>query len=190
MNIFEYVTAILLLVLGLGITNLLTDAVNVFRARRSIEFHWVPLAWVGLIFAWQMQFLWAVFELNMLIESWTALKFIVFLCLALLLFVAGTLIVPSASDDDAPDVWEQFNQDGRWSLVFLAVYFLVAFFVNPAFFDVPVFSPLNLLALLLGIILIIAMFIRSKRVWIWVTIGYSILSLVAIVYFSPMSYHV
>jgi len=62
MNIFEYVTAILLLVLGLGITNLLTDAVNVFRARRNIEFHWMPLTWVGIIFAWQMQFLWAVFE--------------------------------------------------------------------------------------------------------------------------------
>ncbi len=62
--------------------------------------------------------------------------------------------------------------------------------MNPVFFGVPVFSPLNLLALLLGIILIIAMFIQSKKVWAWVTISYSVLSLVAIVYFSPMSYHV
>jgi len=77
-----------------------------------------------------------------------------------------------------------------WLLVFLAFYFLIAFFVNSAFFGVPVFSPLNLIALLLGITLIFALFIHSRRNWMWVTISYSILSLVAIVYFSPVSYHV
>lgn len=188
MSIFEYVIAALLLVLGLGITQLLSDAVDTFRSRQRINLHWIPLAWVGLVFVWQIQFIWAIFELNELIKSWTAAKFIVLLFMTLLLFVAGALIVPKVSSDESPDSWEQFLQDGRWSLIFMSCFFLLAFLANPLLFDVPMLLPINLLDFFLCIILILTQFARSETIWASMTIAFTILSMVAIVLFSPVAY--
>ena len=184
MNIFEYVVAILMLILGLGVTALLGDVVDAFRNRHKTRLHWIPLIWAAIVFIEQMQFLWAIFELNYLIQSWTAEEFIVMLCLALLLFVAGSLVVPRG-DHDGMDSWELFQQNGRWSLAVLACYQLIAFIVNPLFFDIPIFDLHNLPNLLLGIFLITLLFIQNRKARAWGTVAYSVLIVSVIALLSP-----
>lgn len=188
MSIFEYVAAALLLVAGLGITQLLSDAVDTFRGRQKINLHWIPLSWIVLVFVWQMQFIWAIFELNDLIKSWTAFDFIILLLMALFLFVAGALVVPKVSEAEGPNAWEQFLQDGRWSLVCLSCFFLLAFFTNPLLFDVQLLLPSNMLDFLLGVLLIFAQFTQSKKIWAWVTIAFASLSILTVVVLSPAAY--
>ena len=188
MSIFEYVVAALLLVVGLGITQLLSDLADTFRGRQRINLHWIPLTWVGLVFVWQMQFIWGIFELNELIKSWTAVNFIILLFMALLLFVAGALVVPKSSDDESWNVWEQFLQDGRWSLVCLSCFFFLAFFTNPVLFEIPLLLPANMMDFVLGTLLIIVQFARSKMIWAVTTIAFTLLTMIALVLLSPAAY--
>ena len=45
MSIFEYVTGTMMLIVGLGITRLLSALVDRFRDRDINKPHWIPLAW-------------------------------------------------------------------------------------------------------------------------------------------------
>ena len=57
MSIFEYVTGTMMLIVGLGVTRLLSGLVDRFRDRDINKPHWIPLAWALLVFVFQMHFL-------------------------------------------------------------------------------------------------------------------------------------
>lgn len=50
MDAFGYVSVIISVVIGLGLSHLLTGAVELFKARRRVRFYWVHLLWVALTF--------------------------------------------------------------------------------------------------------------------------------------------
>lgn len=187
MSIFEYLNTGIMLILGIGVTQLLSDCVDAFRLRQSSRLHWLPLTWAGLVFAWQMQFLWAVFELQSLETKWTGGEFILMIHLALLLFVAGSLVVPKASDE-TPNALTQFQQDGRWTLLVLAVYFLLAFGANIVMFEVHFWQLGNLGNLLLSMVLLFTLFSDKEKHWTIGTMVFTLLSVVCIVLDSPRSY--
>lgn len=188
MDIFSFVVSALLLVLGLGITRLLEDAVTTFRTRRRMKMDWVPWVWVGVVFVWQMQVVWAIFELSRLIDVWSAGRFLLLLAMALLLYVAGALVVPKTFDDQGSDAWEQFRQDGRWALVALALFFLLAFFANPVLFGISLWEADNLLELGLALWLVALQLFRGRRAWALATPLFALATLVAVVLLSPALY--
>lgn len=190
MTIFEYIIVTLLLIAGLGITRLLENAVDTFRLRNKIKLHWIPITWVALVFLWQMQFLWALFELEGLVNSWNVGCYALLLTMALLLFVAGALIVPSPNDDQGGDSWEQFMTDDRWSLLALALFFLLAFLSNPILFGIPLWKGDNLFDLLLFGVLVFALFLSKNtlKAWRFITIFFALLTIAAMIFLSPTSY--
>lgn len=111
------------------------------------------MMWSGIVFGWQMQFLWAVFELQKLNPQWTELEFLLLLSLALLLFVAGSLVVPKVSDEST-DALSQFQQDGRWTILILAVFLFLAYITNVVLFNLSFFDLSNIEVPILGIILL------------------------------------
>jgi len=58
---------------------------------------------------------WEVYGLSSM-QSWTAGAFVLLLLLALLLFAAGGLILPTGLSDYPEDLDEYFQKDGRWPL--------------------------------------------------------------------------
>lgn len=99
MTPFDFISVALSLVLGLGITCLLSSAVQMFRSRHSVELDWIALAWAAVILFWQLQFWWAIYELATIVQTWTQPAFAALV--ALLLFVAGALILPSGDQGTA-----------------------------------------------------------------------------------------
>lgn len=187
MSIFEYLVASLMLVIGLGVTQLLSDAVDAFRQRQRYRLHWLPMTWSTIVFAWQMQFLWAIFELQSIQRSWTATEFTILLLLAMLLFVAGALIVPKASDE-AENAFEQFQQDGRWALIVLAIFFVLAYLTNVILFGLSFWNVSNLEDPLLALVLLSSLFAKTQKTWTWITIIFAVLSIYCIVDLSPTAY--
>ena len=72
MDSFRWIAVALSMILGLGVTRLLSAFVAVFRSRKHSKLDWIPLAWAGCIFLWQLQFWWAIIELPGLIRVWNA----------------------------------------------------------------------------------------------------------------------
>jgi hypothetical protein len=185
---FDHLRAALLLVLGLGITQLLSALAAAFRVRRRLGFHWLPLTWAAVVFAWQMQFLWAIYELRGATPAWTPVRFGLLLAMALLLFVAGALVAPSASPEEPPLAWDQFQKDGRWALPCLAAYFLLAFLANPVLFGVPLFLRANLADLGLSLLAAASLLVRSRAGWAGLTAAFVACSAAAIALLSPGAY--
>ena len=102
------------MIVGLGVTRLLTSGVAVFRSRGSARLDWVPIAWAACVFIWQIQYWWAIIELADLHETWTLGDFLILLGLALLLFIAAALVLPHSELLDGSDLGESFKRDGRW----------------------------------------------------------------------------
>ena len=175
---FRWIAVVLSILLGLGVTRLLTALVGLFRARHHAKLDAVPLVWAGCLFLWQLQFWWAIVELPSLVPTWTIFEFLVLVALALLLFVAGALLLPDSLGVDE-SLRASFERDGRWGLVALSAYFALAIGANAFVWGASPWSWTGALNAALGVLSLVAALTRSRRTQVVCATVYVPLSLVA-----------
>ncbi len=188
MDPFKSVTVIFGLIIGLGVARILSGGVNVFRSRSRAKIDWIPLLWAGCIFLWQLQFWWAIIELPHYVSTWSIQEFVAMVLLTLLLFVAAALILPASDIVPGDTLAEEFRRDGRWSLILLSLYFVMASGINWWLFDTPLYSYPALLNI--GLILLPLLYLRVTARWHQATVSvlYAILALWSAWEASPHAY--
>jgi hypothetical protein len=165
LTLFEYLSIGVSLVLGLGVTLLLTSLLAAFRARRHVRMDWIPFAWAGYILAIQAQYFWAMWGLNARVEEWTVMSFGLPLLLAGIIFVAAALVLPSGHGEYPADLGIYFEQDGRWAVAALVARGAVAVLANSLVYNAgqasgeAVITP----ALIVGQMFVGVAFLVSKR---------------------------
>jgi hypothetical protein len=127
MDAFHWIAVVLSSVLSLGVARILSGYVAAFRARHRVKQDWLPLVLAGVVLGRILHFWWALAELST-IKIWSLAAFTFLTALIVLLFLAAALIVPAESDMSDPI--DAFERDGRWSLLALACYHIVAIFGN------------------------------------------------------------
>ena len=95
MTPFEYLSVLISIVLGLGLTELLAGLQRLVHARDRVGFHWLPLAWSALVFVILVQWWWAAFGFRGQTE-WNFLSFLLVLLVPVLLYLAAALVLPPA----------------------------------------------------------------------------------------------
>ena len=188
MDSFRWIAVVLSIILGLGVTRLLSSVVEVFRSRNQARLDWIPLAWAGCIFLWQIQFWWGIIELPGLIAAWTIGSFLTLVSLTLLLFISAGLILPPSKLEKNESLRESFERDGRWALASLSAYFVGALFTDWLLWTV---SPVSSWGAFLGVLTLLPiLFIwsRSRRVQAVITLLYIPLSIWAALALSRPSY--
>src|SRR5215204_2361109 len=93
MEAFGYVSVILSVVIGLGLSHLLSGAVELFKARRNVHFYWVHLLWVALTFVGHIFLWWTMWNLR-LIRGWNFFSFLLVLLGPVLLYVGAAFLIP------------------------------------------------------------------------------------------------
>lgn len=176
------------LILGLGVARLLASSVDVFRSRHHAVMDWMPLVWAGIVFLWQLQYWWAIIELPEIIQVWTLVHFLILVTLALLLFVAGALVLPGGPLKPGENLADSFNQDGRWAVACLSGYFILAIYADWFLWDQSVFSYSGALLVALAILPIVFLNARSRNSQVGITLVYVALSLWTAHELSPESY--
>jgi len=187
MGAFKYVSVTLSLLLGLGVTRLLTGVVGVFQARSRATVRWVPLVWAAAIFITQLQFWWAIIELETLVKTWTLVHFGSLLLLPLLLFVASALVLPQTLDADE-DLATFFERDGRWGLLCLSAYSLLAICANALFFDTAPLSQAGAMLAVEAALPAVYLGAKTDRVRAATTVAYLLAVLVGAWMLSRHSY--
>ena len=188
MSAFEFFSVALSFVLGLGVTRLLLGFIHIFRIRDRLQVHWIPLVWATSVFIYQVQFWWAVFELNAALTQWTHAAFITLMAHTLLLFVAGALVLPASEQDDHDKLLDYFQEDGRWSLLALGAYSVLSFWTNWSLFGM---TPLSSTGALVAAFLVLALagfFATNRRLQSVVAIAYLALSIFAYAAMAPAQY--
>lgn len=160
MEAFHWIVVPISTILGLAIARVLTSYVATFKVRRRIRFDWLPLVVAGVVLGEGLQFWWALLELSTQ-PSWSLAAFTLLVAMAMCLFTAAAIVVPSEADSD---MRLAFENDGRWALVALAGFHVLAIFANRWLFGVPLRSPLQIL---LGILaaLCVAGSATRRRGW-------------------------
>jgi len=104
MTPFEYVSVLISIILGLGITFVLTGTAEIIKRLGSIQHYWPYHVWIVLVFVLHIQEWWAIYELRP-IARWNLLSFLFVLLYPILLFVLANLLFPSK--------WSKKNLDLR-----------------------------------------------------------------------------
>lgn len=96
-----------------------------FRGRTEHSLHWMPFAWGVVILIFSIQYWFALLDLNKtLAGGWDWLWYGQMLVLAVALFLAGALVLPSRVSFAKSDLLDDFVTHGRYSLLALASYSL------------------------------------------------------------------
>ena len=74
MDQFNYLAVLISIILGLGITQLLSGVGRLLQARGHVRLYWPTLAWVAVLLVVHVQTWWAMFGLRTL-QTWTFAAF-------------------------------------------------------------------------------------------------------------------
>jgi hypothetical protein len=172
MDDFRMMATVLSMVLGLGVTRLLLGLVTVFRIRRTSPADWIPLAWAGIVFADQLQFWWALNQLPSIRPEFTFGDFLFLVALTLMLFLAAALLLPSRPEDETGGLGGYFERDGRYGLLALAGFLVLAFVTNVLFFDAPALALWSILDVPMIVLPVAAFLAPSRQMRAWITLAY------------------
>jgi hypothetical protein len=185
MSALEIVTLSLSLILGLSMAQMLSSVALSIRSRHESRFHWVPVAWAAAIFSYHVQFWFALIYVDRMIVSWSWDWFGPILIMAVLLFLSGALVLPSAGRPLPTDLIADFEEHGRLALVPVSVYGLLWIPLNVRLGD-GWLSATNVLTLVVVALAGVAYFSRDRRVRGAATLAYLAVSVWGVVWiWSP-----
>jgi len=93
MEAFNYLTVMVSIVVGLGLTQLLAGIGNFVQIRRRVRFYWLHTGWVLLLIVLHLHMWWSLWVLR-LVTEWTYGTFAYVLLGPALLVIASHVIIP------------------------------------------------------------------------------------------------
>ncbi len=187
MSQFEFLSVALSFVLGLAVTLLLMSFLLAFRARHKTHLGWLAITWACYVLVMQFDLWWETYGLSSM-QKWTAGSFVMLLVLALTLFAAGGLVLPSGSDDYPKDLDRYFDEHGRWGVGMVAVFLTVGSIANTTLFGVDPLGGMNMINVAGVILAIVTVRTRNPRVRATSTVLYGIYLATYLWTFAPSSY--
>lgn len=113
MDAFDYLSVLISIVLGLGMTQLLSGFAVMVRARARIRMFWpVPLL-MGVVFLLHVQVWWALFGLRQM-RHWNFANFLVVLMQPVMLYLMAALITPDLRSEGHVDLEQDYFRETRW----------------------------------------------------------------------------
>src|SRR3954469_9837964 len=125
MDAFGYLSVLLSIILGLGLTQLLTASGRLIRHRDRVRVHWLPLLWAAILLLIYVQVWWAMYGLR-LRRDWTFLGFSIVLAQTATLYVMAAVALPEQVEEADGDLGAYFDRHHRWFFVFFLATLVVS----------------------------------------------------------------
>jgi len=113
MDGYNYLSVLVSIILGLGITNLLLGFAGLVRERARIRMYAPVPIWMATLFFAHVQMWWAMFGL-VGVTHWTFARFLSVLLQPVALFLTSAFIVPSFTEQGSINLKEGFFRELRW----------------------------------------------------------------------------
>jgi hypothetical protein len=112
MDTFSYLSVLISIVLGLGITNLLGGVATLLRRRAEVKMYWPLPIWLVTLFLIHVQTWWTMFGLRR-VGHWSFAEFLIVLMQPVLLYLMTALIRPGRQEAGALDLRADFLRESR-----------------------------------------------------------------------------
>jgi hypothetical protein len=113
MDPFSYLSVLLSLILGLGITHLLTGLGRLVHARARVRIYWPTLLWVAMLLLVYVQSWWAMFGLRHH-QPWTFPQFFVVLLHTTASYFMAAVLLPEDLTEETSDLRATFFTQAPW----------------------------------------------------------------------------
>lgn len=124
MDAFSYLSVLLSIILGLGVTQILTASGRIIRNRDRVRPDWLPLLWAAVLLVVYVQAWWAMFGLRG-VRQWTFIGFITVLAETATLYLMAVVVLPEQIDEAGTDLAKYYDTHHRWLFgCFLATLFV------------------------------------------------------------------
>ena len=110
---FNYLAVLISIILGLGITQLLTGLGRIVHARRRVTMYAPTVAWIIILLVLHVQMWWAMFGLRRH-DDWRFVEFLLVLMQPSLLYLMSALLLPTIPDEGRVDLRENYFEQSRW----------------------------------------------------------------------------
>ena len=119
MTPFEHVAVLISIVLGLGLTHLLTSVQRLVQQRRHVRLYWLPLAWSALLFVGIIEWWWAFFALRQH-GVWNFFYFLFVLLSPVTQYLSASLVLPEVEEGSTYDLRAYYYDNNRWLFAMIA----------------------------------------------------------------------
>ncbi|CAN5225616.1 hypothetical protein BH09BAC3_BH09BAC3_20470 [soil metagenome] len=93
MTPFEYVSVLISIILGLGITQIMTGLADIVHQWNRVKLYWPHLLWIVLVFILHIQEWWETYQLQVF-TSWRLSTFLFFSLYPVNLFILARILFP------------------------------------------------------------------------------------------------
>jgi hypothetical protein len=112
MTTFEYFSVLISVIVGLGITHLLSGVTRVISHPDRFKLYWIHLVWTGWIFLFLVFFWWTTFRFSP-VEEWSYKLYTFLILYAVTLYVICAVLMPSEPPDSG-DFRRYYFARKRW----------------------------------------------------------------------------
>jgi hypothetical protein len=113
MDAFSYLSVVLSIILGLGLTQVLTAVGRLIRHRDRVQLDWLPLLWAAVMLGVYVQVWWAMFGLRYH-QDWTFAAFSIVVAQTATLYVMAALVLPEQVEEEGVDLRAYYDRHHRW----------------------------------------------------------------------------
>ncbi|OLE66477.1 MAG: hypothetical protein AUG09_07290 [Acidobacteria bacterium 13_1_20CM_2_68_7] len=143
MDAFNYLTAMVSVILGLGLTQLFAGIGNLVQIRRRVKLYWLHSAWVLLLIVLHIHMWWSFWALRG-VGHWTYATFVYVLIGPGALVIASHIIIPELLEGRI-DVQRHYFDTGPLFFGILTVAAIWGMFIEPVMGLRSFFVPFRLL---------------------------------------------
>ncbi|GHN03185.1 hypothetical protein WSM22_46740 [Cytophagales bacterium WSM2-2] len=128
-NAFEYVTVFISIILGLGVTQILTGIADLVHQKERVKVYWPHTVWVLLALILHVQEWWVIFELRTF-ERWRLPTFLFIMLYPTVLFILARLLFPFGYSEGAIDLKEFYYKNYRKIFLFVSILAMLSILDN------------------------------------------------------------
>ncbi|MCI0751359.1 MAG: hypothetical protein L0Y35_05940 [Flammeovirgaceae bacterium] len=139
MSPFEYISVLISIILGLGITILLTGFAELIRRWSKVVLFIPYLIWILLVFILHLQEWWETYSLRDR-ESWSLLLFLFVISYPIILFILANLFYPHQWPEDKIDLKEYYFENCRKFFALVLTLSLISLLQNYFLSGIPIYE--------------------------------------------------
>lgn len=156
---YQHVLAVMSIVLGLTVTQLLKGAAQVYRTRAKVRTYWLHWAWTMLLVVFTLLLWWTYWNYRS-ISEWTFLRFMLYLSPAVAFYFLSSLAFPDPSEG-VTDLRQYYFANRAGFFGSFAVYAVLAGITAMVVRQMPASDPSNVYRV--GMITLMLILMRSAN---------------------------
>jgi hypothetical protein len=160
---FEYVTVFISIILGLGVTQILTGIADLIHQNERVKIYWPHLVWVLLVLVLHVLDWWVTFQLRNL-PQWRFPMFLFVLLYPVVLFILARLLFPFGFSEGSINLKKFYFENYRRIFLFGA---MLAFLSVLDTLFISEFDPMGLIAeSLVFVFLSLMAILKNSKPWL------------------------